>query len=86
VTMFIVAAIQHVKVGDLTLHSSSLSYASDDDDDMCFDQSHIQDYGVDAPTLSREEERSLVRDSTASFAGHTLSSCGFIITSDSRFC
>lgn len=67
VTMFIVAAVQHIKIGDLTAHTSGMSYSSEDDDmNMHVDQ----DYGKDSdtPVLSKEEERSLVRDSTASFA------------------
>jgi proteasome activator subunit 4 len=66
VTMFIVAAVQHVKIGDLTAHPSGLSYAKDDD--MQVDRDYEQDANI-TPTLSREDERSLVRDSTASFAG-----------------
>lgn len=77
--MFIVAAVQHIKIGDLTAHTSGMSYSSEDDDmNMHVDQ----DYGKDSdtPVLSKEEERSLVRDSTASFAGD-FSFSFFVVTS-----
>jgi proteasome activator subunit 4 len=67
VTMFIVAAVQHIKIGDLTAHPSGLSY-SNEDDNMQVDRDYGQDSDM-TPTLSKEDERSLVRDSTASFAG-----------------
>jgi proteasome activator subunit 4 len=65
--MFIVAAVQHIKIGDLTAHPSGLSY-SNEDDNMQVDRDYGQDSDM-TPTLSKEDERSLVRDSTASFAG-----------------
>lgn len=63
--MFIVAAVQHIKISDLTAHPSGLSY-SGKDEDMQVDRDYP---GDNIPVLSKEEERSLVRDSTASFAG-----------------
>ena len=65
--MFIVAAVQHVKIGDLTVHPSGLTYLNEDDD-MQVDRDYSRDPGI-VPVLSKEEERSLVRDSTANFAG-----------------
>jgi len=70
-TMFIVAVVQHIKIGDLSQGGISLSgdepgYEMDVDDvDRLPDGTEIGD----APRLSKSEERSLVRDSTASFAG-----------------
>ncbi|KAF7339947.1 hypothetical protein MVEN_01912400 [Mycena venus] len=74
-TTFIVAAIQHVRIGDLSMHTSALP---------AYDEEMMDVDGADAdadaapfptgtergdtPMLSREEERTLVRDSTASFA------------------
>jgi proteasome activator subunit 4 len=65
--MFVVAAVQYIKIGDLTAHPSGLSYSSEDED-MQVDRDYSQDPDM-TPVLSKEEERSLVRDSTASFAG-----------------
>jgi proteasome activator subunit 4 len=65
--MFIVAAVQHIKIGDLTANPSGLLYSSEDNE-MQVDRDYGQD-SVLIPVLSKEEERSLVRDSTASFAG-----------------
>ena len=79
VTMFIVAAVQHIKIGDLTRHPSGLTYSSEDDD-MQVDKDYSQDPGI-PPVRSKEEERSLVRDSTASFAGDWYLLC-FIVTSE----
>jgi len=66
--MFIVAAVQHIKIGDLTTHPSGLQYPSEDED-MQVDQNHDQHPNTTTPVLSKGEERSLVRDSTAGFAG-----------------
>jgi proteasome activator subunit 4 len=71
--MFIVSVVQHIKIGDLS--QSGLSFAGDGvpgDDMMDVDDvDHLPDGTEvgDEPRLSRSEERSLVRDSTASFAG-----------------
>ncbi|KAG6889358.1 hypothetical protein C0995_001423 [Termitomyces sp. Mi166 len=68
-TMFIVSVVQHIKLGDLTKSSSGISYFSDDTNaimDNVFDVRQGAD--TDMPALSKEEARSLVRDSTASFA------------------
>lgn len=67
--MFIVAAIQHVKIGDLSSQRSASSGA-----DESMDAGEDNDASSDAgnpnfPIFSKEEERSMVRDSTASFAG-----------------
>lgn len=65
--MFIVAAVQHIKIGDLTLHPSGIMESSDDEDEPTeADEIFIQS---EVPKLSRADERSLARDSTASFAG-----------------
>ncbi|KAF9056661.1 hypothetical protein BJ165DRAFT_1362353 [Panaeolus papilionaceus] len=70
-TMFIVTVVQHIKIGDLSQAGMTFSAeepinASMNVDDM----DHLPD-GTEMgmiPRLSREEERSLVRDSTAGFA------------------
>ncbi|TFK41322.1 hypothetical protein BDQ12DRAFT_768249 [Crucibulum laeve] len=69
-TMFIVATIQHLKIGDLS--QSRMDLSGDPGEDMDVDEpyDHLPD-GTDmgdTPRLSREDERALVRDSTASFA------------------
>ncbi|KAF8078288.1 hypothetical protein FPV67DRAFT_1663041 [Lyophyllum atratum] len=68
-TVFIVSAIQHIKIGDLTKETSNISYSSSDEDVvMSAEQDYAQGADIDIPILSKEEERSLVRESTASFA------------------
>ncbi|KAJ4476678.1 hypothetical protein J3R30DRAFT_3759946 [Lentinula aciculospora] len=68
-TMFIVAAVQHIKVGDLSIHQSGVPLTDNvgpmevDDDDTQLPAG----VEVGMPTLSRSEERALVRDSTAGF-------------------
>ncbi|KAJ7785950.1 hypothetical protein B0H16DRAFT_1488659 [Mycena metata] len=72
-TTFIVAAIQHVRIGDLSTHASGLpafdaemmDVEASDPDEAPFPTG--TDLGV-MPVLSKDEERTLVRDSTASFA------------------
>lgn len=69
--MFIVAVVQHIKIGDLSQGGISLSgdepgYDVDVDD---IDRLPAGTEIGDTPRLSKSEERSLVRDSTASFAG-----------------
>jgi len=79
-TMFITAIVQAgIKIGDLT-HHVGLALASDapGDEMMAVDEEGItipEGTEPGGPTLSREEERALVRDSTAGFAG-TLSKRG----------
>jgi proteasome activator subunit 4 len=73
-TMFITAIVQAgIKIGDLT-HHVGLALASDapGDEMMAIDEEDItipEGTEPGGPTLSREEERALVRDSTAGFAG-----------------
>jgi len=73
-TMFITAVVQAgIKIGDLT-HHVGLALASDapGDEMMAVDEEDIpipEGTEPGGPTLSREEERALVRDSTAGFAG-----------------
>ncbi len=72
--MFIVAAIQHVKIGDLSIHQSGVPLTDDilGDEMMNLDQDDTRfPDGVESPTpvLSKGDERSLTRDSTAAFAG-----------------
>ncbi|KAF8898414.1 hypothetical protein BD779DRAFT_1607229 [Infundibulicybe gibba] len=67
-TMFIVAVVQHMKIGDLTLYPSGL-IPSSGDSVMEFELPPGSETGrSQSPVLSREDEISLVRDSTAGFA------------------
>lgn len=73
--MFIVAAIQHVKIGDLSMRQSGFSFSNDgpaeDIMDTSEDHEQLQDGdGVGHfPIFSKSQERALTRDSTAGFAG-----------------
>ncbi|THV06075.1 hypothetical protein K435DRAFT_712109 [Dendrothele bispora CBS 962.96] len=70
-TMFIVAVLQNIKVGDLSIHQSGQPLTEDFGDNMDVDQDTTQlPAGTEAgmPALSRNDERALVRDSTAAFA------------------
>ncbi|KAJ7630604.1 hypothetical protein FB45DRAFT_746590 [Roridomyces roridus] len=69
-TTFIVAVVQHIRIGDLSTHMSGLPAF---DEMMDVDQSDTTPFPTgtelgDTPVLSKEEERALVRDSTAGFA------------------
>lgn len=71
--LFIVNAVQHIKIGDMSMHQSGFSLSGDApaEDIMETDGYEIPD-GIDGtrfPVYSRAEERTLVRDSTASFSG-----------------
>lgn len=70
-TMFIAAVVQHIKIGDLS--QSGMSFSGDEPEDlMDVDGIDHLPEGTEVgsePRLSRAEERSLVRDSTAGFAG-----------------
>lgn len=68
-TMFIVSVVQHIKLGDLTKFSSGISYSNDTNAIMENDFDERQATDTDVPLLSKEESRSIVRDTTASFAG-----------------
>lgn len=72
--MFIVAALQNIKIADLTQTERSFApVASDDKGDMVVaDVNERLPDGIEGgpyQVLAREEERALVRDSTAGFAG-----------------
>ena len=76
-TSFIIAVIQNIKIGDLSSTQSGLSFSSDAPGE-CMDVDEVArlpdgtELGT-SPTLSRAEERILVRESTAGFAGtHNL--------------
>lgn len=64
-TVFILSAVQHIKIGDLTKSQTAISYSSCDDVSMDSDSEGAE---LDVPMLSKEEQRTLVRESTASFA------------------
>lgn len=63
--MFIVAAIQHVKIGDLSNQRSAFTGA----DESMHDDTPSEVDNSNFPIFGKEEERSMVRDTTASFAG-----------------
>jgi len=69
--MFIVAVVQHIKIGDLS--QSGMSFSGDEPGEMMdVDKTDHLPEGTEIGSqsqLSRAEERSLVRDSTAGFAG-----------------
>jgi proteasome activator subunit 4 len=73
--MFIVAAIQHVKIGDLSMYQSGFSLSNDALGESMMDTSEDHELFPDGtgvghfPIFSKGQERSLVRDSTAGFAG-----------------
>ncbi|KAF9568547.1 hypothetical protein CPC08DRAFT_654918 [Agrocybe pediades] len=74
-TMFIVAVVQHIKIGDLTQSGIPFSDEPGDEGMDVDDVEHLPD-GVEpggVPSLSRAEERSLARDSTAGFADWVVS-------------
>lgn len=73
--MFIVGVIQHVKIGDLSMHQSGFSLSGDAPGEDLMDTSDDQEQfpsGTETgqfPIFGKDEERALVRDSTAGFAG-----------------
>ncbi|KAK7468647.1 Proteasome activator BLM10 [Stygiomarasmius scandens] len=70
-TMFIVAVLQNIKVGDLSIHQSGQPLTEDFAENMVVDEDNIQlPGGTEAgmPALSRSDERAIVRESTAAFA------------------
>ncbi|EGO02735.1 hypothetical protein SERLA73DRAFT_102663 [Serpula lacrymans var. lacrymans S7.3] len=72
-TTFIASVLQYIKIGDLSMHHSghALSGYAPGEDVTDFDGDIVLPEGVDSgqfPVLSREEERTLVRESTAGFA------------------
>lgn len=75
-TSFIIAVIQNIKIGDISSTQSGLSFSSDaPGESMDVDEvTHLPD-GTElgaSPTLSKAEERILVRESTAGFAGTNI--------------
>lgn len=64
--------VQHLKIGDLTKFPSRLPFPDDDEStEMAYDNMDQ----FDTPRLGKAEERSLMRDSTAGFAGMKVSFC-----------
>jgi len=78
-TMFIIAVVQNIKLGDLSSTQSGLPFSSDaPGESMDVDEEIRLPDGTEPgayPSLSKAEERTLVRESTAGFAGacHTNS-------------
>jgi proteasome activator subunit 4 len=71
--MFIIAVVQNIKIGDLSSTQTGLSFSSDaPGESMDIDEEIRLPDGTELgapPTLSKAEERTLVRESTAGFAG-----------------
>ncbi|KAG9314593.1 hypothetical protein JVU11DRAFT_5396 [Chiua virens] len=73
-TSFIISVIQHVKIGDISMHQSGFALSGDNpsEDLMQLDDDETQlPEGVGMSpfiSLGREEERALVRESTSGFA------------------
>jgi proteasome activator subunit 4 len=74
--MFIIAVVQNIKIGDLSSTQSGLSFSSDaPGESMDIDEGIRLPDGIELgapPTLSKAEERTLVRESTSGFAGASL--------------
>lgn len=74
--MFIVSAIQHVKIGDISMHQSGvpLTDGIPDEERMQVDSDTRLPDGIEdgASVLSRADERALARESTAAFAGEYI--------------
>ena len=71
-SMFIVSVVQHMKIGDLSIQQGGKPLSSTPAEMMEIDghdDSQLPSGSGETPVLSREEERALVRDSTAGFAG-----------------
>ncbi|TCD70651.1 hypothetical protein EIP91_002372 [Steccherinum ochraceum] len=72
-SMFITAVTQHIKIGDLSMQHGGVPMSDDapPEEVMDVDDGTKLPDGTemgDTPTLSREEERALTRESTAAFA------------------
>lgn len=77
-SMFIASVVQHIKIGDLSMQQGGIPLSGEPAEDMMEidggNSERLPD-GVElgeTPTLSREDERALARDSTAGFAGMTV--------------
>lgn len=73
--MFITSVVQHIKIADVSMHQYGVDLSSDapSEDIMDVDPATEQRLpsgveGPGMPTLSREEERALARESTAAWA------------------
>ncbi|KAF7784715.1 hypothetical protein Agabi119p4_880 [Agaricus bisporus var. burnettii] len=72
-TLFITGVAQSIKIGDLSMHHAGVALSGDipPEEVMDVDDSERLPEGTEmgsTPKLSRQEERSLARDSTAAFA------------------
>jgi proteasome activator subunit 4 len=71
--MFIVSVVQLIKIGDLSMQQSGAPIADEAPMDVDDDGVHLPDGTLTAgQVLDRSEERMLVRESTAGFAGTGL--------------
>ena len=72
-SMFIVSVVQHMKIGDLSVQQGGVPLSSTTAEEMMEidggNDAPLPAGSGETPVLSREEERSLARDSTANFAG-----------------
>jgi len=71
--MFITGIVQNIKIGDLSIHQTGVALSGDVPPEEVMDSDEAEplpegtEIGV-IPQLSRQEERSLARDSTSAFA------------------
>lgn len=76
-SMFIVSVLQHIKISDLSIQQGGIPLSGGQAEGMMniggYDDSPLPSGTGETPILSREEERALARDSTASFSGECLS-------------
>jgi len=73
--MFITGVVQNIKIGDLSIHQTGVALSGDIPPEEVTDVDENESGGLPEgiemgvmPRLSRQEERSLARDSTAAFA------------------
>lgn len=74
--MFIASVVQHMKIGDLSMQQGGFALSSRAAEDMMEvepNEGHRLPDGTEGDVkLSREEERTLARESTAGFAGKSI--------------
>ena len=71
--MFIASLVQHMKIGDLSMQQGGVPLSSETAEEMMEidtgEGDRLPDGTEGGEKLSREEERTLARESTAGFAG-----------------
>lgn len=75
-SMFIASVVQHMKIGDLSMQQGGVALSSEAAEIMMEVETNeggrLPDGTEAGEKLSREEERTLARESTAGFAGMQL--------------